>query len=215
MRGDGGAGLGFLVGLKAEARMVRAAFPAARIAVSGATVTGARAGAERLVASGVRGLVSFGLAAGLDPAMPAGTIIVPSAVSFGDGRVVPVDAGLQHELGGGGGTLLHSDTVVRTAQEKAALFASTGCGALDMESGFVAGAARESGVPYAVLRVICDPAGRSLPEAAVLALDPQGGLRIGALLARLLRAPGEIGGMIQLGREAARARAAMAVYLRG
>jgi len=211
--GPGGAALGVLVGLKAEARVVRAAFPQARIAVSGATAAGAQRSADRLVASGAQALLSFGLAAGLDPALRPGAIVVPDCVGFADGSTLAVDFALQKVFGAGGGGLLHSEHVVQTAMQKATLFAQSGCGSLDMESGYLARVAQRSGRPFAVLRVICDPAERTLPDAAMLALDPQGGIQVGAMLVRLLRAPGDIGGMIRLGKEAARARAAISMYM--
>lgn len=158
---------GILVGLKAEAQLIRGVFPHAAIAASGATSAGAQREANRLAACGADCLLSFGLAAGLDPALPPGTIVIPSAVQAW-GNVWPSEPTLRHILGGEqagviSGPLLHSDQVVLQARHKADLFAATHCAALDMESGFLARAAHEAGLPFAVLRVVCDPATRSLP----------------------------------------------------
>ncbi|MFT9257419.1 MAG: hypothetical protein ABF535_05030 [Acetobacter sp.] len=209
---------GILVGLKAEAGLIRSVFPNAAIAASGATRTGAQREAARLAACGANCLLSFGLAAGLDPTLPAGTIVVPAAVQ-GWQSTWACDPTLRHILGGDqpgaiGGTLLHSDDVVLDAAHKAELFGASRCAALDMESAFLARAAEEAGLPFAVLRVICDPASRSLPPIAASVLSPDGGLRIGALLRDLLRHPGQIGGLIRLGRDAAMARKAMVTFLR-
>lgn len=111
------------------------------------------------------------------------------------------------------GSLLHSDDVVLSADEKARLFASSHCAALDMESGFLARAADEAGLPFAVLRVVCDPATRSLPSIAGTVLSPDGGLKVGALTKSLLRHPGQIPGLIALGRDAGMARSAMQTFL--
>ncbi|QEO17495.1 phosphorylase family protein [Acetobacter vaccinii] len=207
---------GILVGLKAEARLVRRIFPRAAIAASGATRDGARREADRLAACGANCLMSFGLAAGLDPSLPAGTILIPDKVQ-GWGNVWACDPTLRHILGGNqagtiSGPLLHSDDVVLDAAHKAELFAASGCKALDMESAFLARAAEEAGLPFAVLRVVCDPADRTLPPVAGCVLSPDGGLKIGALLLSLLRAPGQIGGLINLGRDAAKARTAMLAF---
>ncbi|MGO3516936.1 MAG: phosphorylase family protein [Acetobacter cibinongensis] len=208
---------GILVGLKAEAKFIRHIFPHAAIAASGATRTGAQREAARLAACGADCLLSFGLAAGLDPALPAGTLIVPEAVQAWGTRY-RCDPTLRHILGGTqpatlGGTLLHSDHVVLTAEEKARLFAESGCAALDMESGFLARTAEEAGLPFAVLRVVCDPATRTLPPVAATVLSPDGGLNIGALAGSLLRKPTQIPALIALGRDAGKARTAMQTFL--
>ncbi|GBQ71372.1 hypothetical protein AA103196_2757 [Ameyamaea chiangmaiensis NBRC 103196] len=212
VRADG-AGLGILVGLKAEARVARAAFPAAAIAISGATAQGARDGARRLVEAGTRGLLSFGLAAGLDPALPPGTVVVADRVAFLTGEALSTDPALSALFGEVSGGVLHSDVVVARADDKASLFRRSGCCALDMESGFVARSACTAGLPFAVLRVICDPADRTLPDAALVVLDPEGGLKPGRLLGRLARDPRQIAGLIALGRDAASARRAMGAFL--
>lgn len=74
---------GILVGLKAEARFIRQVFPHAAIAASGACRAGALREAARLAACGADCLLSFGLAAGLDPDLPAGSIIVPEKSRHG------------------------------------------------------------------------------------------------------------------------------------
>lgn len=208
---------GILVGLKAEARLIRTIFPHAAIAASGATHAGAKREAARLVASGADCLLSFGLAAGLNPALSAGTIVIPEKVSCW-GTDTVCDATLRHILGGDqagvqGGTLLHSDTVVMDAAHKAQLFAQSHCPALDMESGFLAKAAEDAGLPFAVLRVVCDPADRSLPPIAGSVLSPEGGLQIGKLICDVVRHPTQIGGLIHLGQDAALARKAMISFL--
>ncbi len=208
---------GILVGLKAEAQLIRGVFPHAAIAASGATREGARREANRLAACGVDCLLSFGLAAGLDPALPPGAIVIPSAVKAW-GNTWACDPTLRHILGGDqqgtvNGPLLHSDDVVLQAQHKADLFASTHCAALDMESGFLARAAHDAGLPFAVLRVVCDPATRSLPPVTACVLSPDGGLKIGLLLRSLLRHPAQISGLMTLGRDAGLARKAMLHFL--
>ncbi|NHO52800.1 hypothetical protein GOB87_02330 [Acetobacter estunensis] len=209
--------IGFLVGLKAEADLLRRFFPDSPIAISGATRDGAERGAARLVACGVPVLASFGLAAGLDPELAPGTILVPDAV-VAEGKLFPCSPSLRRRLGAGlrgvvAGALLHSDVVVLTAEEKQRLAHETGCCSLDMESGFVARAAQKAGRPFAVLRVICDPASRTLPPAAALALSPDGGLGVGALAKSLLCRPSQIVSLIKLGCDASSARKAMLRFL--
>ncbi|AQS85335.1 MAG: hypothetical protein ABF876_01040 [Acetobacter aceti] len=211
------ADIGFLVGLKAEASLLRQFFPGSPIAISGATREGARKGAERLVASGAPFVVSFGLAAGLDPALRPGTILVPDAV-VKDGKLYPCAPAVRRLLGAEAsgvvaGALLHSDVVVLTAEDKQRLALESGCCSLDMESGFLAVAAQSVKRPFGVLRVVCDPADRTLPPAAGIALSPDGGLGVGALAAALLRNPLQIGSLIRLGGDASRARKSMQRFL--
>lgn len=207
--------LGIVVGLEGEARLLRRLGPSVRVGVSGATPEGARRAADGLVAGGATHLLSFGLAAGLDPALRPGDLLVPDAVVAGDRRHA-TDPALRALLGpGAGAALLHSDTLVPEPADKAALQARTGCGSLDMESGAVALAADRAGLPFAVLRAVCDPAARVLPPAARLTLRPDGRVRMGAVLGSILRRPSQLPGLLALGRDAGRAKIALVDRLRG
>ena len=78
-----------------------------------------------------------------------------------------------------------------------------------MESGAVATVAAAAGVPFAVLRAICDPADRDLPRAALVGLDDAGRIAPMRVLWSLIRNPGQIGGLIALAGDAAAAREAL------
>lgn len=201
--------LGIVVGMLSEARIAQRAGCA--VAVGGGGPLGARRMAERLVADGARMLVSFGLAAGLDPAIPAGTALLPKAVLCRD-RLHPCDPDMLSALHGAGepvDLILAGDRIIATAREKARLWQETRAAALDLESGMVAEVAEAEGVPFAVVRAVCDPAGRDLPRAAVEALNESGGINSRAMALNLLRRPSDIFGLIMLGRDAARARRAL------
>ena len=162
----------------------------------------------------VSALVSFGLAGGLDPGLQPGTLLVPPVVLADDGRW-QTDSALAARLGGfTSGALFGDGMILETAMAKAALRARTGAVAVDLESAAVARAAARHGLPFAVLRAVCDPAGRGLPRAAVIALDSKG--RIGTLrvAAAILARPGDIPALIALGRDAARARRALVTRVR-
>ncbi len=196
--------VGFVVGLVAEARLgARLGVP---VEVGGGTAAGAAAAAARLVARGVEGLVSFGLAGGLDPALRAGQVLVPTRLLDGD-RVLEAAPALCRWLGGSTpGAMLAGRLVVAGVAEKRALFARTGAVAVDLESGAVAEAAMRAGLGFAMLRAVCDPAGRTLPAAALVALDGAGAIGGLRVLGSVLRAPGQLPGLLALARDAAAAR---------
>ena len=211
--GEGaGKPIGIVVGLAAEAKI--AAPFGARTAVGGGTAVGAASAASAL-APHVSALISFGLAGGLDPALRPGALLVPATVLAEDGRW-DADPILTARLGGPTpGALFGDGAILATAAAKAALHARTGAVAVDLESAAVARIAARHGMPFAVLRAVCDPAGRGLPRAALAALDGQG--RIGPLrvAAAIVARPGDIPGLIALGRDAARARLALVTRVRG
>jgi adenosylhomocysteine nucleosidase len=198
--------LGIVTGLTAEARIARSLGDAQ---AGGGAPAGAERSAEALVAQGATALLSFGLAGGLDPALKPGDVIVPLAV-VEHGVTYRTDPALSETIGGWfGGVLVATDAVVATATEKSALRRSTTACAVDLESGAVARVAARHGIPFAVLRAICDPAGRDLPPAALAALDRRGAIGIGRVAGSIIRRPGQIAALIRLGRDAAAARDAL------
>jgi adenosylhomocysteine nucleosidase len=205
------AGIFVVVGMRAEARLLRRLrLP---VATGGGTASGAEAAVRGAVAGGATALLSFGLAGGLDPALRPGDVVVPSAVLSGD-AVFVADPALMAWLGGGTPhRLLGADQVVASAAEKRQLRQATGAAALDVESGAVARIAAGHGLPFAVLRAICDPAGRDLPPVALAALDRQGAIGIGRVLARLLAQPRQVPALLRLAADAAAARRALAQRL--
>jgi adenosylhomocysteine nucleosidase len=204
--------LGIVVGLAAEARIAR--LLGCPVAIGGGGAAGAARAAQDLATQGVTGLVSFGLAGGLAPDLPAGSVLVPERVVDEGGALWTADADLSARLGSPAGALLAVPDIVATAAAKARLWQATGALAADIESGAVAACAAASGLGFAALRVVCDPAGRDLPPAAVTALDSAGQIRIGALLYSLARRPGQVVALVALGRDAAAARAALLARVR-
>lgn len=196
-----------ITGLAAEARIAeKLGVP---ILAGGGTPWGAELAAEKLVAAGATALISFGLAGGLDPDFRPGLIVVPLAVVEA-GRIRPTNAKLAHALGGWSGGMLAAEAeIVTAAGDKYALGRATLCGSVDLESGAIARVAERHGMPFAVLRAICDPCERDLPPAASAALDAKGAIAIRRVALSILRHPGQIPGLIALGRDAARARAAL------
>ncbi len=211
--GEGAASkpFGIIVGLAAEARIARPL--GARVAIGGGTAAGAAQAAEFL-APNVCAIISFGLAGGLDPGLPPGTLLIPALI-LADGENWPADPTLIRLLGGPTvGPLFGDGAILATAAQKSALHTRTGAAGVDLESAAVARTAAHYGLPFAALRAVCDPATRDLPPAALIALDVQG--RIGTLriAASLLTHPGQIPALIALARDAAQARRALVTRVR-
>jgi adenosylhomocysteine nucleosidase len=197
---------GFVTGLRAEARL---AAPLGAAEAGGGLPPGAAAAAERLLARGATALVSFGLCGGLLPALRPGTLLVPRAVVW-HGASFPADPALSAALGGFSADLLVADDAAATdLATKRRLFEQTGASGIDLESGAVAEVAARAGVPFAVLRAVCDPADAPLPPAALVALDAGGAVSVTRVAASLLREPRQVPALLALGRAAGIARRAL------
>lgn len=201
------APLGFVTGLTAEARIARTFGGLVR--AGGGTPEGAAEAAEALVRDGVSGLVSFGLAGGLSPTLRPGALVVPGTVIEGDGAW-STDPDISARFGGvTANAILAGTSIVATAAEKSRLFSATGAVAVDLESGAVARVAEARGLPFAVLRTICDPADRDLPPAALVALDQRGAIGLLRVIASVIAHPWQLPGLLALARDAGKARAAL------
>ena len=193
-----------IVGFAAEARVARRL--GLRVLVGGGTPAGAAAAAQAAVTSGATALISFGLAGGLDPALRPGAILVPDCILSGEDRLL-TDLDLSRRLGGPTPhSVLGADSIAADPAGKQRLFARTGAAAVDLESGAVARVAAAHGLPFAALRAICDPAGRALPPAALLALDGQGAIAFGRVLRSVIAQPGQVPALFALALDAAAAR---------
>jgi adenosylhomocysteine nucleosidase len=201
-----------VVGLAAEARIARRlGLP---VAIGGGTTEGAHAAACSLMAEGAFALISFGLAGGLDPALRPGAIIVPSAVIAGGDRFV-TDTDLSRMLGGvTDDVMVGAGSVITSVAEKRSLHRQTGATATDLESEAVARVAAARGVPFAVLRAICDPAERALPPAALAALDVRGTIGVWRVAASLVARPGQLPGLLALAADAVAARRSLVARVR-
>lgn len=199
--------VGIVVGMKSEARIARKlGWP---VETGGGTPAGAMRAAETLVAKGAKALVSFGLAGGLDPVLFPGDLLVPHTV-LDHGEQLACDLELMRRLGGPTRhTILAETEIVPTALEKRDLCRETGAQAVDLESGAVARVALAHGLPFAVLRAICDPANCSLPPAAIIALDHQGGIGFLRVFLSVLRMPRQIQDLRELAADAHIARDAL------
>ncbi|WP_445347042.1 phosphorylase [Cupriavidus pauculus] len=163
---------------------------------------------------GCAGVISFGVAGGLDPTLPPGAVIVATAVRSGQTSYSTAPywtAALRRALPHAeSGLLAGSDTPVLTVADKTALHDSHGALAVDMESHIAARAAQALGIPFAALRVVIDPADRAVPPLAFAGMAADGSTDVGAVIRGLLTAPHQLGGLLRLGRDASIAKKALA-----
>jgi hopanoid-associated phosphorylase len=203
-----------VTGLAAEARLARRA--GLEAVAAGGDPARTQAVAERLLAAGAAGLVSFGIAGGLAPDLPGGTLLLPDAVRDEAGGRWAVDPGWRAIVAAAlsegafvGGGILGADAVVGEVGRKRALFRSSGAVAVDLESHVVARAAARAGRPFLVLRAVADPGSRGLPPAAVVGLDAAGRPALGRVLGSLLRQPRQIPSLLLVARDTRRALASL------
>jgi adenosylhomocysteine nucleosidase len=176
------------------------------VCVAGVGRDNAARAAHRLIERGARGLVSWGCAAALSPALEPGDLCLPTAIL--DMRAVRWTVSpawqerAQEALQGSGSvyteTLITADRLAATAANKRDLAAQFGAIALDMESAAIAAVARRHGLPFLAVRAIADPAEVSLPRAAMRALDAAGTVRRIALFGEVLRHPGELSALLRV-----------------
>jgi hopanoid-associated phosphorylase len=195
-------------GLLAEAR-IAARCGRLRPVASGGSATRLAPLIEAAVAEGGRAIASFGIAGGLGEDLRPGTCLIGSEVVHG-GVVYRADAAWTTRLARRiGAAALHRiagvDEVLSRPAEKRALGAATGAAAADMESHVVADVATRHGLPFAVVRAIADPAGRSVPQAALAGMRPDGTADVGACLRSLVRNPGEVPTLALIAVDTARA----------
>jgi hopanoid-associated phosphorylase len=193
--------LGFVCGMVVEAACIDAASKIrqqqARIHITGGVADSAAEGARAHVAAGVRALVSFGLAGGLDPSLSPGDLVGGTFVWRADGP--PIDAAaLDGDMRFVAGGIAGVDAPVVSVAAKTALRAASRAIAVDMESHAVAAVAAAAGLPFYVVRAIADPASRAVPAAALAGLGPDGRRQPFGVLVGLLVNPAQIPGIVRL-----------------
>jgi hypothetical protein len=153
------------------------------------------------------------VAGGLDPGLPAGSLVIGTLVRLVDGEW-PCDPALQARLGGQLpearlAPIAHAGEPVTTAAAKRRLRAATAAACVDLESGIAARLAYEAKLPFAALRAVGDPAHSELPEAALVGLAEDGTPALGAVLGSCLMRPAQIPRLIGLALETRRAMTAL------
>ena len=165
-------------------------------------------------------VISSGVCGALAPDLSAGDLVLPESVLGPSGErlnVTPTRHRQASELGGStrGGTLVTSREVVATAAAKAALFASTGAVAVDMESSVILAHAAAAGCPTLVVRGVSDRADESVPLELIELITAGGKLRPVRALALTVTRPRLLPRALALGQATRRALTAVARVLAG
>jgi adenosylhomocysteine nucleosidase len=162
---------------------------------------------------GYRGIISFGVAGGLDTNLRPGDWVVASAIVESD-TTRSTDAVWSGKLrdaikGASFAPIVGVDAPVAEPEHKRALHRTTGAAAVDMESHVVARVAAAHGLAFTALRVIVDPADRAIPPAALLGMGT--GVRADsvAVLREVFARPAQLSSLLRVSLDAYVARSEM------
>ena len=197
-------------GMRREARILGRG---GEVVISGGENSGLATKIEAAISRGARGVISAGLCGGLTPGLAVGTAVIGSEVVWSTGRL-RTDAAWRDALSARipdaiCGVIAGTDAILIDTSAKAALYASTGAAAVDMESHIAAQTAHAHALPFSVLRVVSDGAEHRLPPAAAGAIGRGGRIRIGAVLRSVAADPMQVPELIRTARNAERAMAGL------
>lgn len=203
--------VGIVCGLKSEANAVRASMKAAgvdaakvRIGVSGANADRAEEIAQGFLNDGAKAIISAGLCGGLDPSLKSGDLILGERVVSAQGDIVIADKRLSaaaDKFTPRHVAIFGSDEIVDSIEKKKALFQRYAAETVDMESHGAARAAARADIPFIAIRVVADGAARALPQAALRAVTPTGGVNVANVLVDCIKQPQQFEEIFALGRD--------------
>lgn len=201
----GGNPIGVVAALRSEAHCLSprhraggaAAFAPLLVQSGGMGCERAARTAQRLVQSGARSLLCWGVAGALDPSLRCGDVVLATEVicerplalhlesmrptalpaharlRTSDPWRAQLAAALLRQGPAVQGPMLTSAELVCESAHKARLFRDTGALAVDMESAAVGVVASLHGLPFVVLRVVADSAADELPGVLRVVAGPQ------------------------------------------
>lgn len=199
--------LGILCGLESEAALARR-IKDAQVICAAARPAKARALMRELICKGGKRFVSFGIAGGLKPGFAPGDLVIGTHIASDKGLWV-CDAEWSAELAEKmpqvkRGAIWGSETLIATAKDKSRLHEQSSCVAVDMESQCMAEAAAEAGLPFVVVRAICDAANMNVPPAVMASIAEDGSVSLPCVLGSIARNPLQIPSLVHAGMGAGR-----------
>lgn len=169
--------------------------------------------AKNAAQHGCRGIISFGVAGGLAADLRPGSWVVASSIVESDatratdavwsGRLRDAIKGCRYA------PIVGSDSPVADPTIKRSLHRMTGAAAVDMESHVVARVAAAHGLSFAALRVIVDPADRTIPRAALMGMGSGPRADSAAVLRELIARPSQLSQLLRVSLDAFIARSEM------
>ena len=157
--------------------------------------------AERLArelaeqSAGAAGIISFGMAGALDAGLRIGDWVVGTSLTGSweghcDGPWAEALAARMPDARRG---CCYADgRLIADPAQKRAIGQNLGALVVDMESHIAAQAAAAAGVPFAILRCVSDEIDTALPPAIAVAMRPDGGIALGAVLGSIVKNPGQL-----------------------
>lgn len=191
--------------------------PALVVRACGVAASGVDDAVRELRDGGSHLIVSWGTAGALSPRLRAGDLVFPESVISRQGDNLGTDSGARNGVRVlladtrrvSAGMVLESDRILATPADKYGPGMATEAVAVDMESGRIGEACAALGLPFVVIRAVVDEAHDRLPGLVHDCASPDGVLRIPALLAGLIRHPGDWAALVRLVRRYHRARAGL------
>ena len=203
------------------------------VVVSGMGFAAAAVAARALIDAGATALVSWGMAGGLDPALRAGTICIPSVIVSRDGTALATDPRWRELVNAAinpprtrddapctvvNVKLLSDSKAIGDIAGKASAFRATGAVAVDLESLGVAQIATAYALPFIAVRAIVDTAGDTLSKAVFAASGAgevqTGQVHISRLMLGILKSPRELAALVRLAQQYRAARKALMAVAR-
>jgi len=167
-----------------------------------------------LIAEGVAALANLGVSGGLGEGLRPGDLVLADrvleegisgeTVTFNAGRACTdlVHAALRKAgMPVYRGAIFTARHAILTAEEKRSAYRRSLALALDMESAAVARAAVGAGLPFFILRAVCDPVDRRVDQDLFSCLAQDGRVRWPALLGKLWRRPSLLGDLLRVRRD--------------
>ena len=153
-----------------------------------------------VLAGDAAGIISFGMAGALDPGLNLGDWVIGSRLTGAVQEACDPAwvAALARCLPRARvGTCFADGRMISTPGAKRDLASRYHALAVDMESHVAAAAAAKAQLPFAILRCVSDEAISALPPAIGVSMAAGGGLALGAILASVVRQPGQIPALVR------------------